>query len=66
MKDLELKITVDEANLVLESLGQMPFNKVYTLIGKIQDQAAQQLRSEEPAAADVTQLETKSKSAVES
>ena len=43
MEDITLKITIDEANLILESLGNLPFVKVYALIGKIQEQAGQQL-----------------------
>ena len=43
MNELELKVTVDEANLILEALGQMPFKQVYALVGKIQEQANRQL-----------------------
>ena len=43
MQEITLKITVDEANLLLEALGDMPFKRVYPLIGKIQSQAAEQL-----------------------
>ena len=43
MKDIHLQLTTDEANLILEALGNLPFVKVYTLIGKIQEQARQQL-----------------------
>ena len=43
MKEVELKVTIDEANLILEGLGQLPFARVYTLVGKLQDQAARQL-----------------------
>ncbi len=46
MKDLTLQITVDEANLILEALGNLPFSKVFALIGKIQEQAAGQLQAE--------------------
>ena len=56
MRELELKVTVDEANLILEALGQMPFKQVYALVGKLQEQASQQLgesaASAEPAAAE--------------
>ena len=45
MKELKLQLTVDETNLILEALGTLPFSKVYTLIGKIQEQAGQQLGS---------------------
>jgi|GEM_PF-1287446 len=45
MEKLSLELTIDEANLILEALGNMPFNKVYGLIGKIQQQASAQLGS---------------------
>ncbi len=44
MQELTLKITLEEANLILEALGDMPFKKVYPLVSKIQEQAAQQLQ----------------------
>ena len=43
MEAITLHITIEEANLILESLGNLPFVKVYALIGKIQEQARQQL-----------------------
>lgn len=45
MQEVHLKLTVEEVNLILEALGNLPFVKVYGLIGKIQTQAAQQLGS---------------------
>jgi len=51
MNEIELKVTVDEANLILEALGSMPFKKVYALVGKIQEQASRQLARPEPAPA---------------
>ena len=45
MKELELKLTIEEANMVLESLGSLPFKRVYRLVAKIQEQARAQLRS---------------------
>ena len=44
MQEIELKLTIEEANLILEGLGSMPFRQVFALIGKIQNQAAQQLK----------------------
>ena len=44
MKEITLTITIEEANLILEGLGAMPFNKVYQLIGQIQQQAGAQLQ----------------------
>ena len=44
MKDLGFKVTVEEANLILEGLGHLPFAKVYELVEKLQLQAKNQLR----------------------
>ncbi len=56
MSDLGFKVTVDEANLILEGLGYLPFAKVYALVEKLQLQAKEQLqapsRSESSPAAD--------------
>lgn len=48
MQEINLKVSMDEANLILEALGNQPFVKVYSLIGKIQEQAAAQMKQEEP------------------
>ena len=48
MQEISLKLTIDDINLILEAAGALPFAKVYGLIGKIQEQAAQQIQ---PAAA---------------
>lgn len=47
--EINLRITTDEVNLILEALGNLPFVKVYTLIGRIQSQAAAQLQGAEGA-----------------
>jgi hypothetical protein len=44
MTNLQLTLTLDEINAVLEALGQQPYVKVFQLIGKIQQQAAEQLQ----------------------
>ncbi|MGR9053654.1 MAG: hypothetical protein ACU84J_13495 [Gammaproteobacteria bacterium] len=54
MKELDLNLSIDEINLILEGLGNLPFNKVYALIAKIQEQAGRQLQSPEAAAATET------------
>lgn len=51
MKELNLNVTIDEANLILEGLGSLPFAKVFALVGKIQEQASQQLNGQEAEAA---------------
>ena len=45
MNDLGFKVTVDEANLILEGLGHLPFARVYALVEKLQLQAKQQLQA---------------------
>jgi hypothetical protein len=56
---IALNLSIEEVNLILESLGELPFRRVFQLIGRIQAAAraqipAEQLESEEgadPAAA---------------
>ena len=43
-KDITLQFTPDEVNVIMEGLGNLPFVKVYQLIGKIQEQAGEQLQ----------------------
>ncbi len=43
MNEINVKLTVDEANLILEGLGNLPFVRVYALIAKLQEQAGQQI-----------------------
>jgi hypothetical protein len=38
-----LELSVEEVNLILKALGNMPFNQVYELIGIIHQQANSQL-----------------------
>jgi hypothetical protein len=46
MKDLKLNLTVNEANLILKALGNMPYSHVHELITKIHAQAQEQLTNE--------------------
>jgi hypothetical protein len=41
--DLKLTLTLDETNLILEALGNLPFVRVYILINAIQQQAKTQI-----------------------
>ena len=41
--NLYLHLTIEEANTILEALGQMPYFQVNQLIVKIQQQASEQL-----------------------
>lgn len=43
MKEVNLKLTIEEANVILNALGNLPFVQVNQLIAKIQSQAGQQL-----------------------
>lgn len=43
MKEIKLQLSIEEINLVLTALGNLPFIQVHELIGKIQTQAAEQL-----------------------
>ncbi|MCB0571788.1 MAG: hypothetical protein KDC66_18605 [Phaeodactylibacter sp.] len=47
MQELELTLTVEEVNQILEALGNQPFKSVFALIGKIQRQAGEQLQGGE-------------------
>lgn len=49
MKEINLTLTIDEVNQILEGLGGQPFAKVFLLIGKIQAAAAAQLNGQEDA-----------------
>jgi hypothetical protein len=43
MNKLQIDLTVEEANLVLEALGQLPYLRVAELIASIQRQAQEQI-----------------------
>ena len=45
MHDINLSFAVEEVNLILEGLGNLQFAKVYALVGKIQEQASQQIKA---------------------
>lgn len=47
MQEIKLKLTVEEINLIMEGLGNLPFAKVFTLVGKVQEQAAEQIKKAE-------------------
>ena len=46
MKEINLHVGIEEANLILEALGNLPFVKVFALISKLQEQASQQFAGE--------------------
>lgn len=60
-KEIKLQFTADEINVILEGLGNLPFIKVYQLIGKIQEQASRQVQDDQgeaPAADRATERQT--------
>lgn len=60
MKTLTLQLTIDDANLILEALGNQPYVKVFSLITKFQAQASQQLAADNaPAGTELTALAPK-------
>jgi hypothetical protein len=42
MKEINLRLTIEEINLVLAALGRMPFQEVYALVHKIHVQSTEQ------------------------
>ena len=47
MQTIQLTLTVEEVNQILNALGEQPYAKVYTLVNKIQEQAQAQLQAHE-------------------
>lgn len=43
MKELKLNLNVNEVNLLIKALGQLPYQQVHELIAKIHQQATHQL-----------------------
>ena len=46
MTELTFTLTLEEANQILDALGQQPFKQVFGLIGKIQQQASNQMEDQ--------------------
>ena len=46
MKDFNLKLNVNEVNLILKALSQLPYHQVNEMITKIHTQAQEQLTTE--------------------
>ncbi|MER7169409.1 hypothetical protein [Micromonospora sp. NPDC000207] len=44
-RDIRLDLTVEETNVVLDALGQLPYVRVHLLIDKVQRQATTQLQA---------------------
>ena len=61
MKKINLKFSVEECNLLLEALGKMPYEKVFSLVTSLQQQAAEQLnRADEAPVSSPMEEEVKS------
>ena len=43
MKEIQLQLTIDDLNTIIESLSKQPFKDVYKLIEKIHIQAKDQM-----------------------
>lgn len=50
-RTVRIEFTVEDLNVVLSALGNEPFAKVYAIIGKIQEQAAEQLEADDDSEA---------------
>ena len=50
MDEIQLTLTIDEINKILETLGSRPYAEVFQLVAKIQHQAEGQLQP--PATAE--------------
>jgi len=46
MKEVNLKLTVNEVNMVIKALGQFPYNQVYEVVSKIHTQASDQVQDD--------------------
>ena len=57
MKKLTFEVSVEEANLILEGLGNLPFSRVFALVNKLQQQAGSQLNEGEPNGAENSQTD---------
>lgn len=42
---INLELSFNDVNLILKALGNLPFNEVYDLIGKIHEQAKAQAKN---------------------
>ena len=48
---IKLELTIDEVNAILASLGKHPFEAIFQLVNKIQQQGAGQVQAAEAEAA---------------
>ena len=43
IQQITLQLTLEETNLILTTLSQLPYQQVFQLVGRLQQQAGQQL-----------------------
>ena len=56
MDEIKFTVTIDEANLILEGLGSLPFARVFSLVAKVQEQASGQLSADNGVTEDLTDI----------
>ena len=56
MKDIQLTLTLEEVNSVLNALGTQPYAQVQPLVAKIQTQGSTQLQAAENGQAEVSEV----------
>lgn len=44
MEEITLTLTIEETNMIIKSLAKEPFKEVFELIGKINEQADDQIK----------------------
>jgi hypothetical protein len=49
---IKLELTIDEVNAILASLGKHPFEAIFQLVNKIQQQGSAQVQAAEAAPAE--------------
>jgi hypothetical protein len=54
---ITLELSMDDLNIILKALGNLPFNEVYEIIGQIHAQANQQLFGIESIQSSLTENE---------
>ncbi|PCK09208.1 MAG: hypothetical protein COA42_04945 [Alteromonadaceae bacterium] len=51
MKDINLNLSIEQTNVILQALGNLPFVQVHELIDSIQEQASKQVAEQEQSEA---------------
>ena len=56
MKDIQLTLTLEEVNTLLNALGTQPYAQVQPLIAKIQTQGSKQVQAVKNGKAEVSEV----------